>query len=115
MKKTVLVFGGISGLISALMFFITIPLYESGALDLNNGMYIGYTTMVIASSMIFFGIKSYRDKQLGGIIKFGNAMKVGALIALVASFIYAIGWEIDYNFVYPDFMDFYAKCLIKKA
>ena len=53
--------------------------------------------MIISLSMIFFGIRQYRERHLGGKISFGKAFKVGFLIALVASVIYVIGWMIYYN------------------
>ena len=105
MKKIVLVYGLIAGVIVGGMFFITIPLYESGKLDLSNGELIGYTTMVLALSLIFFGVKSYRDKQLDGSITFGNSLIIGLLITVVASAIYVLSWEIIYQNMYPDFME----------
>ena len=44
-------------------------------------MVIGYTTMVIAFLLIFFGVRSYRDNVAGGTVRFGRAFAVGALIA----------------------------------
>lgn len=92
MKKTVLIFGGIAGLIMMIMMFITMPMGENG--NMENGELIGYTTMVIALSLIFFGVKNYRDKQQGGYIKFGKAFVLGLYITLLASAMYALGWEI---------------------
>ena len=80
MKKIVLIYGLIAGVIVGAMMMITMPLYESGTLKFDNGEWLGYTTMVIALSMVFFGVKSYRDNHLGGSITFGNALKVGLLI-----------------------------------
>ena len=68
MKKIVLTFGLISGAIISAMFMITMPLYKSGALSMDNGEIIGYSTMVISLSLIFFGVKSYRDQHLHGVI-----------------------------------------------
>jgi hypothetical protein len=79
------------------MFFITMPLYEKGILTMENGELVGYSTMIVALSLIFFGIKSYRDNHLEGSITFGKALKVGLLITLIASLIYAITWEIISN------------------
>jgi hypothetical protein len=115
MRKTVLTFGIIAGLIVVAMMFITIPLYKSGALKIDAGEIVGYTTMIIAMSMIFFGIKSYRDNRLNGAIKFGTALQLGVLIAGIASIMYVIGWEIDYHFFNPDFMEMYGRAMIKKA
>jgi hypothetical protein len=97
MKRIILVYGLIAGTIVGSMFFITMPLYEKGILTMENGELVGYSTMIVALSLIFFGIKSYRDNHLEGSITFGKALKVGLLITLIASLIYAITWEIISN------------------
>lgn len=66
--------------------------------------WLGYLVMLVALSMIFVGIKRYRDQQLGGVITFGKAMLVGLGTAMVASIVYVIVWEIylaatDYSFI----------------
>ena len=113
MKKIVLTYGLISGGILAAMFAVTM-LYMSGKSDFSNGMLIGYTAMVLAFLAVFFGIRSYREKNGGGTITFGKAFKVGILITLIASACYVISWEIVYfNFI-PDFADKYATYSIDK-
>lgn len=104
MKRIVLIYGLIAGAIVGAMLIITMPLYESGVLKIDNGELLGYTTMVIALSLIFFGVKSYRDGHLAGSISFGNALLMGLLITLVASVIYALSWEISYNTMKGDFI-----------
>ncbi len=104
MKKIILVYGLIAGAIVGAMLMITMPLYESGTLHFENGEWLGYTTMVIALSLVFFGVKSYRDNHSGGVITFWNGLKVGMLITLVASLIYALSWEITYNTMKGDFL-----------
>jgi hypothetical protein len=54
MKKIILVYGLIAGVIVGAMLLITMPLYESGTLKLDNGEWLGYTTMVVALSLVFF-------------------------------------------------------------
>jgi hypothetical protein len=115
MRRIILIFGSIAGAIVAAMFIITMPLYEKGVLNLDNGAITGYTTMVIAFSMIFFGVKSYRDNYSGGSIGFWKACQVGILIALLATIIYAVAWEFYYNIFYPNFMEVYANLYIAKA
>ena len=97
MKRIILVYGLLAGTIVGSMFFITMPLYKKGVLTMENGELVGYSTMIVALSLIFFGIKSYRDNHLEGSITFGKALKVGLLITLIASLIYAITWEVIYN------------------
>ena len=50
--------------------------------------------MLVALSMVFFGIKSFRDNQNGKSIGFWKGAQVGILISLLASFVYATGWEV---------------------
>jgi len=52
--------------------------------------------MIIAFSMVFVGVKSFRDKYNGGTINFGKAFKIGLFISLIASTIYVISWLINY-------------------
>src|SRR5882724_2426629 len=105
MKKIVLIYGLIAGAIVGSMLLITMPLYESGTLHFENGQWLGYTTMVIALSLVFFGIKSFRDNHSGGKITFWNGLKVGLVITFVASAIYALRWEISCHSMKGDFLE----------
>jgi hypothetical protein len=112
MRKIILTYGLIAGLICVAMFCITIPLQENGTMAVENGMFIGYASMVIAFSMIFFGIKNYRDNYQQGTITFGRAFKIGILIAVVASIVYAVGWEAYYSIKGDQFNEFWVSCQI---
>ena len=114
MKRIVLIYGLIAGLIPVSMFIITLPLYDKGIVNFDNGMVIGYATMVIAFSLIFFGVKNYRDNHLNGSISFGKAFKIGILVTLIASLMYAIGWEFYYNVFASDFMEKYTAHYLDK-
>jgi hypothetical protein len=103
MKKIILIYGLIAGVIVAGMMLITMPMYESGTLNFDNGEVVGYTTMVIALSMIFFGVKSFRDNHQHGVITFGQGFKIGILITAIASVMYALAWEISFNTMATDF------------
>ncbi len=117
MKKNVLVFGIISGLVISIFMSISMismsknPQADHGV----NSMLIGYLSMLIAFSLIFVAVKTYRDKQKGGVISFGTAFKMGLLIALIGSTIYVITWALVYNLYLPDFMNQYADAMIKNA
>ena len=50
--------------------------------------------MLLAFTMVFVGIKHYRDKALGGVIRFVPALGVGLGISAVASLFWVVGWEI---------------------
>ncbi len=96
MKKVAITYGFIAGTIVSTMMFVTMSLYKGGV-DLQNGEIIGYSTMIIALAMVFFGIKSYRDNYSGGVISFLKGAQVGLLITLFASMMYALSWEVVYS------------------
>jgi hypothetical protein len=107
MKKVVLVFGVISGVISSAMMFLTLPFIKSGAIDNHNGEIIGYTAIFLSFLLVFFGIRSYRENA-GGTITFGRAFAVGILITVISCVFYVVSWEIIYFKIMPDFGDKYA-------
>ena len=103
MKRIIVIYGLIAGGILAAVMVTTMPLYMNGTLNFDNGELTGYSTMVIALSLVFFGIKSYRDKHSKGIISFGKAFKVGILITLIAAIMYAMAWEVCYSQMSDEF------------
>jgi hypothetical protein len=113
MKKTVLTFGIISGAIMVAMMFGTLRLVDKIGFD--KGVIVGYTTMIIAFMLVFFGIRSYRENVGQGRVTFGRAFAVGILITLIACFFYVVAWEIIYFKFMPDFADKYASYEVEKA
>jgi Protein of unknown function (DUF4199) len=113
MKKIVLTFGLISGAIISGMFLITLPFHD--AIGFDRSLIVGYTTMVLAFLLIFFGVRSYRDNVGGGRVGFGRALAVGTLIALVASLCYVAMWEVVYFKFAPDYLTKYQAHEIEKA
>jgi hypothetical protein len=113
MRKTVLTFGLISGVIISIMMLVTVPFHD--AIGFDRAEVIGYTTMILSFLLIFFGIRSYRDNVAGGSVGFGRAFAVGALIAVVASICYVATWEVIYFKFAPDFLAKYQAHMIGKA
>jgi len=112
MKKTVLTFGLIAGLmISVLMDSSLLIANKIGS---GHSMILGYTIMVASFLLVYFGIRSYRDNNLDGQISFGRAFACGILIALITTVCYVATWEVLYfNFI-PHFMDGYFAAQIQK-
>jgi hypothetical protein len=104
MKRIIIINGLIAGAIVSLMFAISYPLTHNGTLSNESSMVVGYISMVIALSLVFVGIKSYRDQHQKGVITFGRGFVVGILITLIASVMYASTWEIYYNTSYLEKM-----------
>ena len=89
--KYALIYGGLAGAIVVSIISATI------AMDLPShatSMWVGYLVMLAALSLLFVGMKRYRDVECGGVIKFGRAFALGLGMATVAALIYTIGWEI---------------------
>lgn len=114
MKKIVITCGLISGTIAATTMAIGMSMCASDP-NFEHSMVVGYASMVLAFSLIFVAIKSYRDKQNGGVVSFGRAFSIGLLISLIASTMYVLTWAIMYNYFLPDFMETYSAQMIKTA
>jgi len=114
MKRIILICGFIAGAIASSVIAVSAAYCHTDQY-MQYGMYIGYGSMLIAFSLIFIGTKNYRDKQNNGVISFGQAFKIGILIALIASTMYVIVWGIEYHFVFPDFTEKYAALIVEKA
>jgi uncharacterized membrane protein YqjE len=86
MRRIVLTFGLIAGALLSVMMLITLPFHDEIGFD--RSAIVGYTTMVLAFIMVFFGVRSYRDNVAGGTVSFGRAFIVGLLITAIASVCY---------------------------
>ena len=113
MKKTVWTFGLISGGILSAMMVGTMPFEDQIGFDRSE--IIGYTTMVLAFLLIYFGIRSYRDNVAGGSVSFGRALAVGSLIAVIASACYVATWEVLFYKFIPDFRAKYETYMIDRV
>jgi hypothetical protein len=103
MRKITIIYGLISGTISASLMAIgmnmcyTDPNYE-------HSMVVGYASMLLAFSLIFVAVKMFRDKENNGVVTLGQAFRIGLYISLIASTMYVVTWAILYNYFMPDFM-----------
>jgi hypothetical protein len=88
MTRIAVVYGVLAGA-------VTISSMITGMLlDTGHSLLLGYVIMLAALTLIFIGVKRYRDAELGGVIRFLPALGMGLGIAFVASLIYVAGWEI---------------------
>ena len=102
MTKVVLTFGVLAGVIMAALVWIVAWLCERDMIQFERTAYVGYASMLIALTMVFFGIKSYRDNFNNGKITFWQGIKVGLLISLIAGVFYFAG-GFSYNLANPGF------------
>jgi len=106
MKKVVLTFGFISGLIVVILMLSSMSLKHYKA-DFHLAEVIGYASMIVSLSMVFFGVRSYRDNYLNGSISFSKAFQVGILITLISACMYVAGWMIYSEITGPAMMNEY--------
>jgi Protein of unknown function (DUF4199) len=113
LKRVVIVFGLISGAVSSSMMLIVSLFVDRIGFD--KGWVVGYTGIVLSLSLVFFGIKAYRDGPSDGRITFTRAFAVGILITLISCVCYVVAWEVLYYNFLPHFMDDYGAYKMAKA
>ena len=107
--KYPIIYGGIAGAIAITIISATL------AMDLpshSTSIFVGYLIMLAALSLIFVGMKRYRDVECGGVIGFGRAFGLGVGMAVVAAVVYALGWELFIAVSGFDFMSGYTNDMI---
>lgn len=109
MTRTIFTYGSISGLVIITGIILTL------VVDIGHhaGAWLGYLIMLVALSSILIGVKQHRDQALGGVIKFTTAFGVGLGIALVASAIYVVVWEVYLALTHYSFMDKYVAATLE--
>ena len=92
MKRVVLTYGLISGVIGAVLMLAHVPFMDGGTTSL----VVGYAAIVLSALVIFFGVRSYRETVGNGKVSFGRGFAVGILIALISAACYVAAWEVVY-------------------
>ena len=110
MKRTILTWGLIAGVVSISMMLATMPFVDR--IGFEYGMVLGYTALVLSALTIYPGVRSYRDNVAGGRMTFGRGFLVGLGIALVAAVCYGVIWAVVYVNFMPDFCDKYTAYMI---
>jgi hypothetical protein len=84
-------------------------------MDNTKSLILGYTTIVLAALLVFFGVRSYRENVAGGRLSFGRAFAVGILITIISNACYVVSWEIISSKFMPDFAEKYAAQMVERA
>jgi len=114
MISLILRYGLLAGLIVATPMVWAMLTAKPGEMPLP-GMLVSYLIMLVALTAVFLGIKRYRDKVLGGAIRFLPAFGLGLGITTVACVIYVIGWEFSSAYSSFDFVPFYKNVMIESV
>jgi hypothetical protein len=116
MNKNIIIYGLIAGIVVSIpmLFTANSTINSAGSVDFDTGMVIGYASMLLAFSLVFVGIRNYRNNYNNGEISFGKAFKIGMMIVLIATTLYVLAWLIDYYYFIPDFAEKYAAHTIER-
>ncbi len=114
MNKITALFGLVIGAILSTNAMIHMNMMYSNP-DYKGNDVLGYITLVLIFSLIYFGIRNYRNRYLDGKIGFGRAFKIGALICFLASTVYVVFGLIYYYIVAPDFIDVFTEFMIRNS
>lgn len=113
MKKIVIVYGLISGLICSMWWW-----FFAGNLSLEElmsvGMILGFGSMLVSFALLFVAIIKYRNNYNNGVLTFLEGLKVGLLISIITATIYVVSWNFYFNMKAPDFFEKYAAASIKQ-
>jgi hypothetical protein len=115
MFNSILKWGLIAGLVVGCIDFAMFVGMGDSPHHLEYGMLIGYTVMLLALSSVFVGIKQYRDRDLGGVIRFWPAFGMGLAISFIAGVFYVVAWEASQAVTGADFASFYANAMLEQA
>lgn len=103
MKTTLLKYGPIA--LGIMLAFFLFSMVVGQNLDYGMQEILGYLSMLVALSVIYFAIRHYRDEVRGGELTFGAGLGLGMIISLLSGVGAAIADVIFTTVVEPDFME----------
>src|ERR1017187_3672497 len=112
MKKILITYGSITSAVIATLMIISTVL--SSKIGYDNSEIVGYVSLVLSFSIIYFAVIAYYNNNPEAKVTFLKSLTIGLLITVIASVAYVIVWLILYYTVFPDFMDKYAAHMLEK-
>ena len=97
---------GLYGLLTGLVIFL-LHLTLGHGLSYSTNEIIGYISIFISLSFVFFGIKHYRDKVNNGAVSFGKALSIGILISVLVAIGIALADFVYTKLINPDWFENY--------
>lgn len=114
MKNTVKKYG-LYGLITGFIIFTLHLVLGIKNLDYSTNEIIGYVSIFLSLSFIYFGIKHYRDHINDGVISISKSITIGMLISLLVGLGIAMADFVYTKFIDPSFFSNYEQMLIDKG
>ena len=114
MKSTVLKYGSYGLIVGFVIFMLHLTLGINN-LDYSTNEILGYVSIFLSLSFIYFGIKHYRDHVNQGLLSLGKAISIGVLISLLVGLGIAIADFIYTKYIDPDFFSRYTEMMIEQG
>jgi hypothetical protein len=111
MKSTVVKFG-LYGLLTSAVIFLAALTFGKG-LSMGTQEVLGYLSIIISLSFVFFGIKHFRDKENNGKVSFKKAFSIGLLISVFVGIGIGVVDFIYTAYINPDFVQEYLDAMVK--
>lgn len=112
MKKSVLRYG-LYGSITICALFLFSWFALKGA-DMSTQEILGYASMIISLSFVYFGIKHFRDQENQGRVSFKKGLIIGTLISLITALAFGVLDIIYVKFINPDFLTEYYEVVLNE-
>jgi Protein of unknown function (DUF4199) len=114
MKKVIWIYGLVVGTALSTFVIIMMNMVVNNKHTKGNDV-IGYASLIAMFSIVFFGIRKYKSNYNNGIISFGKAFKIGALIAFIGSSMYVF-FSLGYYYLFvPEFLDAYIQNVLQNC
>ena len=113
--KNIVVKYGVYGFLTGLIIFTLHLTLGINNLDYSTNEILGYVSIFLSLSFIFFGIKHYRDKVNNGVVTIGKAIVIGLLISVLVGLGIAIAECIYTKLIDPSFFNNYEQMLIDQG
>ncbi|GAB4510581.1 MAG: DUF4199 domain-containing protein [Bacteroidota bacterium] len=112
MKQTVLRYGAYGALTICVLFIIS--WYALGNLSMSVQELLGYVSIIVSLSFVFFGIKHFRDRENEGKVSFKKALIIGILISIITALAFGLLDVLYTEVLNPEFMDTYYEEVIQE-
>ncbi|KYG78908.1 DUF4199 domain-containing protein [Roseivirga echinicomitans] len=107
MKNIVVRYGVIASLIVVGVPLLSGLIIGFGMDSFAMGEIVGYTSMIVAMTTVYFAMRHYRDQINKGVLSFGLGLKIGSLVSVLAGIAFAIYNVVFVTFIMPDFNEQY--------
>jgi len=108
MRSIIWRYGGIGAAIMIIVFLVLWGLFGTSIPYRTNEL-LGYLTMILALSTIYFGMRRYRDGEGGGQLRFGQGVRIGLGITLIPALVFFLYIVLFFYWQGDDFLAYAAQ------